>query len=492
MNQVLVTDTTPNFRDGEWDGATSPGDVIAFDSVGGDMVQHDIGSNLFPVGIRGNINNLIQDGIYEFPAPTAFTAGDEVYADNVTPGAMDVTPNDRFVGTFLSDTTLLVSMNSIGISSTVVPPGTAFPGGLINASPGEVVAWNAGSSMWEPWEQAFAFAPQGILGNSNNIISNEQWVPGGAPFLNGVRYYAWYAGAPGGPLTPGDLTTTQNDFFVGRAILNDSLMVECINAPNWEDAREIFDIEHDGFVGTHNEGSARSWIGNEGDRFAASNSQATSTGMLFYASDTGRVFYCSNGAGNTWIEQTRFTGPVTIDNNLIASAQIRMPAKVLHDNVSDSMNPFAHNDRHLLGAQDYVRGRVEQILNAGSVGPDAIAQTGAFPLPVTVIETLAFDFTGRTGNSTIQIYAPCYFNRAGDAVDISLAFFLDTVEITNPESIRAQHEIPTSGEATVTLVGFLTNVTAGAHTLEIRMGVEQNRPPNANDRMIMVTDLGLT
>ncbi len=90
------------------------------------------------------------------------------------------------------------------------------------------------------------------------------------------------------------------------------------------------------------------------------------------------------------------------------------------------------------------------------------------------------------------MYAPCYFNRGGDAVDISLAFFLDGAEITNPNSIRAQHEIAGSGEATITLVGFLNDVTAAAHTLEIRVGVEQNRPPNVNDRMIMVTDLGLS
>jgi hypothetical protein len=268
-------------------------------------------------------------------------------------------------------------------------------------------------------------------------------------------------------------------------------MIECVNAPLWETARAIVTVEHDASTGTHDEGSARGWIGLEGDRFAASNSQASSTGMLFYATDTGRVFYCSNGAGNTWIEQTHFTGPVTIDNNAIIGGQIRMPLKQLHDNVSDLMNPFAHNDRHLLGAEDYLKGRVEQILNSGSDVPQLVAQTGAFPLPVTVIQSLAFDFTGRIGLSRIQMYAPCYFNRGGDAVDISLAFFLDGTEITNPNSIRAQQEIDGSGENTVTLVGFLSNVTAAAHTLEIRMGVEQNRPTNANDRMIMVTDLGL-
>ena len=493
MNQVLVTDTTPNFRDSEWDGSTSPGDVIAFDSVSGDMVQHDIPGNLFPVGIRGNFNNLVQDGIYEFSVAPGFTAGDEVYADQVIDGAMTVTPNDRFVGTFLTTTKLLVSMNSIGISSTVVPPGTPFPGGLINASPGQAVAWNAGSSMWEPWEKSFAFAPQGILGNSNNIITNEQWVPGGAPFLNGVRYYAWFSGAPGGVLTPGDLTTTQNDFFVGRATTTDNLMIECVNAPLWETARAIVTFEHDAAIGTHDEGSARSWSGPEAGRFAASNAQASSTGMIYHGTDTGRVFFCTNGAGNTWVEQSRFTGPVTIDNNAIVSGQIRMPLKILHDNVSDQMNPFAHADRHLLGASDYLKGRVEQILNSGSDVTQVVGQTGGFPLPVTVIQSLAFDFTGRAGLSTIQIYAPCFIDQdSGSQADISLGLFLDGVELTNPNSIRAETEIDDHGEATVTLVGFVASVSAAAHTLEIRIGVEQNTTPRARDRMIMVTDLGLT
>lgn len=493
MNQVLVTDTTPNFRDSEWDGGTSPGDVIAYDSVSGDMVQHDIPGNLFPVGIRGNFNNLIQDGIYEFPVRPAFlpSAGDEVYAHSVTPGAMAVAPNDRFVGTFLSETKLLVSMNSIGISSTAVPPGTAFPGGLINASPGQVVAWNGGTSMWEPWEQAFAFAPQGILGNSNNIIHNEQWVPGGAPFLNGVRYYAWYDGAPGGVLTPGDLTTTQNDFFIGRAIQTDSLMVEAINAPNWENVTNVFSIEHDHQSGLHNAGSARSWSGDEDDRFDASGGLATSTGMLFYATDTGRVFYCTNGLGDTWIEQTRFTGPVTIDNNLTASAQIRMPAKVLHDDVDDSMNPFSHAARHFLGATDYLKGRVEQIISEGSTETQVLSVTGSFPLPVTVVQSLAFDFTGRSDDSLILIFAPCYFNQQSSQADMSAALFLDDIEIVNPNSIRAEFELDDTGENTVTLVGFLSDVSAGSHNLEVRVGV-QNSTPQAMETLIIVVDLGLS
>ena len=216
--------------------------------------------------------------------------------------------------------------------------------------------------------------------------------------------------------------------------------------------------------------------------------------MIYHGTDTGRVFFCTNGAGNTWVEQSRFTGPVTIDNNAIVSGQIRMPLKILHDNVSDQMNPFAHQERHQIGNEDYLRGTVVQILNSGTTATQILAQTGSVPLPVTVIQSLAFDFTGRSGVSTIQIFAPVFFQQDGNSnqVDMSGNFFLDGVEIANPNSTRLQWEIDILGEQAVTFVAFLQSVTAGPHTLEIRVGVEQNITPLARDRMIMVTDLGLT
>jgi hypothetical protein len=493
LNQVLATNTTPNFRNSEWDVTTSPGDVIAYNSGTAKLVLSNIPLNRFPIGIRGNYNNLIQDGIYEFDVAPGFSAGNEVYADDSTPGALTVTPNDRFVGTFLTATKLLVSMNSVGITSSVTPPGTAFPGGLINAAPGQAVAWKASSSMWEPWEQSFALAPQGILGNSNNIIANGQWIPGGSPFLNGVRYYAWYAGAPGGVLTPGDLTTTQNDFFVGRATTTDNLMVECVNAPLWETARTIVAAEHDDETGTHDLGSARVWSGAAAGRFAASNSQASSTGMVYHATDTGRVYFCTDGATNTWVEQSRFTGPLTVDQNLTVSQQIRMPLKVLHDNVSDSMNPFLHNARHLLGGADYLRGTVVQVLTAGDNVAQVLSQTASFPTPITTVLSLPFDFTGRTGNSKIVIFSPCFFDQdEGTQCDMSVGLFLDGVQITSPNSLNAEFDLTEFGEATVTLVGYLSNVSAGAHTLEVRAGVEHATTPRARDRMLLVLDLGLT
>jgi hypothetical protein len=494
VNQMLVTDNTPNFVDAEWDVAASPGDVVAWDNGGGTFVQHDTAALMYPIGLRGNDNNLIQNGEYIFPAPPGgfgVGAGAEVYADPLINGAITAIVNDRFIGTMVSSTKILVNMNAIALSATTVAPGVTFGPGFFASpavpAPGSTVAWGK-FGIWEAWSQLNIFhgpVPEGIRGNSDNIITNGLFVPGGSPYINQTRYFA-------DEVTPGLLTTTINELFVGKAIGTDTLLVNVNGAQVWETARAQFQVEHDALTGLHDEGSARSWVGAEAGLAAASNSLASSTGMVYYASDTGRVWWCSNGAANVWIEQTRFTGPITVDNNLIASAQIRMAAKTLHDNVADSMNPFEHASRHFVGGADPLGGVVNMILNAGSDTPQTVAQTGAFPLPVTSVQSLAFDFTGRPGLSTIQIYAPIYISRGGDAVDISLALFLDTVEITNPNSIRAQEEINGAGEITITLVGFLNDVTAAAHTLEIRMGVEQNRPPDVEDRMIMVTDLGLT
>jgi hypothetical protein len=358
-----------------------------------------------------------------------------------------------------------------------------FSGALL---PGQTATWGK-FGLWEKWSQLNIFhgpVPDGIRGNSNNIITVGLFVPGGSPYINQQRYFA-------DEVTPGLLTTTINELFVGKAISTDSLLVNMPGAQVWETARATFQLEHDALTGRHDEGSARTFHDLYANRNILSGGQAYATGYILYATDTGQVLYCADGATNTWVEQTEFTGPLDVTNTLEVSGNLILGNQTLDDGVADTMDPFAHAARHLVGGEDPLSGVVNMILNAGSAVPQTVAQTASFPLPVTTVQSLAFDFTGRSGLSTIQIYAPIYISRGGDAVDISLALFLDTVEITNPNSIRAQEEISSAGEITITLVGFLTNVTAAAHTLEIRMGVEQNRPPDVEDRMIMVTDLGL-
>jgi len=474
--------------------SASPGDVVAYNSVSGKFVQHDTAGSLFPIGVRGNSNNLVQNGEYVFPGASGFSAGDEVYADPLIDGALTALVNDRFIGTFVSSTRLVVNMNAIALSATTVAPGVTFPIGLFSGAlaPGETAAWGK-FGTWEPWSYVNVFhgpVPEGIRGNSNNIITNGLFVPGGSPYISQTRYFADLA-------TPGLLTTVKNEIFVGKGIGPDSLLVNMTGAQVWEDASSIVGAEHDTLTGTHDEGSARAWVGAEAGRSARSNSLASSTGMLYYASDTGRVWYCSNGAANVWIEQTHFTGLVTIDNSLLVSSQIRMPAKALHDNISDLMNPFAHAARHLVGGLDPLSGVVNQLITTGSSVDFGLVQAAAWPVPDQSILSVGFDFTGRPGNSTVLFFAPVSLlqNSAGVA-DISLAFFLDAVEVTTPNSIRGICEVnphaSSEGGQTMTLVGWSSTVSAAAHTLAVYVGVRQATTPVAQHRTILALDLGLT
>jgi hypothetical protein len=217
--------------------------------------------------------------------------------------------------------------------------------------------------------------------------------------------------------------------------------------------------------------------------------------MVYYATDTGQVFYCSDGTSNTWIEQTAFTGPLSVTNNLEVASQIRMPAKALHDDVSDLMNPFAHAARHLVSGADSLSGLVNQIISTGSNVTMAIVQSAAYPIPDQTILSVGFDFTGRSGASTVLFFANVAFvnSSATFQQDFTFAFFLDSVEVTNPNAIRAEVEIDgNSDEGTVTLVGWLNTVSAAAHTIEVKMGAETTTASGAKDRMLMGLDLGLT
>ena len=92
-----------------------------------------------------------------------------------------------------------------------------------------------------------------------------------------------------------------------------------------------------------------------------------------------------------------------------------------------------------------------------------------------------------------MFFAPISFAQdSGSAVDVNAAFFLDTVEVTVPNGIRGISELAANGEDVITLVGWSTTVSAGAHTLEVRVGVEQSTTPLVQNRIILALDLGLT
>jgi len=384
-------------------------------------------------------------------------------------------------------------MNTIALSATSVPPGVSFTGGLFDVLllSGETAGWSQLNTEFEQWDPALhGPVPEGIRGNSNNIITVGEFVPGGTPFISGTRYFA-------DTVSAGQLTTSINELFVGKAIENDKLLVNMPGAQVWEDASLIVGEEHDILTGRHDIGSARIFHLLANDRFVTSGSDASATGYVLYAIDTGQVFYCLDGATNAWVEANTFTGPVDITGRLEVGNNLILGNQTLDDGGGDTFNVFAHAARHLIGGADPLSGVVNQLIKVGLSGDLGLVQSVAWPIPDQIILTVGFDFGGRPGNSTVLFFSPLsFFQDSASAVDLNAAFFLDTVEITTPNGIRGLCELNSHASAdggqSITLVGWSDTVSAAAHILEVRVGVKQVTTPLAQNRMILALDLGLT
>lgn len=483
LNKLLSSDVNAQFPDSIWDVSVNPGDVVGFSS--NEFVKHNIPSGITPLGVRGNSNNLIMEGLYTFPAPTSFSAGDDVYADPITPGALTTVVNDRFIGTFISSTQLLVNMNGISIAPSSFAPGISFSSSMFGAGldPGEVAAFDSNTGKFEAWDDNTMPWPVGIRGNSNNIIQNGLFTSTTTPFVSGLAHYA-------STTVPGQISVIQNDFFVGRAISNNQIIVSMISQPNWTNARSVFSTDHNSNSGIHNEGSARTFVGVAADAgITTSGSLPSSTGMVLFATDTGQVFYCVNGALNNWVEISRFNGPLAVTSNLEVGGNLRLPTGVLDNTLGDTFNVFSHAARHLAGGSDSIPGVISQVF----VGSNDDVVALSTPLSnLTNAVNAVFDFTGRTGASTILWVSVVNVENAAGAVrSIEARTFLDGVEqnvlVTSPiNKLRLDNSI-TQGQ--MLIIGHNNNVSAGFHDLQIRMAADAINA-SIQDRYLFILDLG--
>ncbi len=482
VRQILESSVNGQFDDSAWDSGTSPGNVVAFSIGLGKFAKHNLSSSLYPVGIRGNTNNLIMEGLYEFPSATGFSAGDEVYASASTPGGLSTTPNDRFIGTMFDSTRLLVNMNGFAISPSAFVPGTAFPVGMFDGSlsPGEVAAFDG--SLFVRWNASnpATLTPDGVRGNSNNILQVGKFQPtSGSPYTPGTRFYA-------STTIDGQLQTGQNDYFIGHSVSGNELLVNVTASPMWETARSIFAIEHDDTTGIHSEGSARTFVGVAADAgIATSNSLASSTGMTLFATDTGQVFYCTNGAANTWIEASKFSGPLEITNSLEVGGNLILPTGILDDDAGDTFNVFAHAARHAASGADSLSGIINQILVDADDGSSPIVLTGSFADMLTV----AFDFTGRSGNSTILCLGVLEADGVTSGSKLEYQLAIDSVVFTTPRGLTLG-QVPTQNKrGSFPILGYQDTVSAGSHTITVEarntLGTSE-----VFSRQLLLLDLG--
>jgi len=275
---------TPNaqFNDPTiWEGSVAEGAVVAFNTLTSKFVNADPNGDLFPVGIRGNYNNLIMEGLYT--ANSNLFSVDFLYADKANPGSLTNSSNEWFIGRAISSTQLLVNMNQIAIepNGETVPPVT-FPEALFNPAiqPGTPIAWSG--TLFEIADSDDpSRLPLGIKGTSNNVIQNGKYTAlVGTPFVSGVRLYA------GADAFAGVLVTTENDWYMGIGIDDTTMLVNANGVPipaQWEE-------EHSSGSGYH-----KFKFGSEATRDLLS----PDSGMIFLRDDTTppRIEYWD---GSTW------------------------------------------------------------------------------------------------------------------------------------------------------------------------------------------------
>ncbi|KKN72781.1 hypothetical protein LCGC14_0407480 [marine sediment metagenome] len=206
--------------DTKWDNV-APGQVAAWNTSGSQFVVADPNSMRMPIGVRGTANNLIQEGMLDL-STGGFPTGSQVYADKANPGSLTTLPNEWFIGTAISDTELLVNMNGIPLqASGEVTPGVIFPSDIfLGVQEGQTCAFEIASGKFVPANtQDPLKLPTGLRGTGNNVIISGLYVASSStPFVPGLKYYA-------DPNTPGLLTTTENDWYIGIATANDTLLV---------------------------------------------------------------------------------------------------------------------------------------------------------------------------------------------------------------------------------------------------------------------------
>jgi len=170
---------------------------------------------------------------------------------------------------------------------------------------------------------------------------------------------------------------------------------------------------------------------------------------------------------------------------------------------ADPMDIHAHAARHGAGGADPISGVISQALRVADTTPVTLPSTGmAF---VTAL-TLPFDFTGRSGNSTILLWAAVQFVTGTSAAPtpalfsgMTVRFLLDGVPLLSPETLgdhtyqfRDFNNVSTQRN-TVNSQGLKFDVSAAPHilTLEARQVFDGTSAELETRHMIML-DLGIT
>lgn len=209
---------------------TGPGTVVYMDRVTGLFSPCD-GQNTSNgiVGIVGPYNNIISNGLYDFTGSSiSLTPGSYYFANGgilANFGKITKAVTDYQIGIALTTTLLYINIQktslSIGFSNTVSIDPVHFSTNLV---PGMVVSYDYSGQVFVPGSANVL----GILGYNNDIVFGGTFVhENEGVYIKGAAYYA-------DPIKIGNLTTVQNNWYVGTAINTHQLMVQptFVNLPD--------------------------------------------------------------------------------------------------------------------------------------------------------------------------------------------------------------------------------------------------------------------
>lgn len=279
-----------------------------------------------------------------------------------------------------------------------------------------------------------------------------------------------------------------------------------------ENVRERLESEHyfgtlasAGDTGRHREGSAVAFYAAAdpvsmpfADAQGLTTLGAADEGRLAYRSDTGqfRVY-----TGSAWAEAlTALAGNGSNRVNLLSGMQFLKAG-------ADAMDIHAHDARHRLGgtdgawtnAPDGMPFAIQQILVDSSVDGAAcgVVNTTANASQVfgdagdaCLSIATGLNFTGRTGNSRILVFATSNVNRVAGFCEADMVVYLDSVSTQLGVAATESVQDAAAGRGSLFTVGYSDTVSAASHEVAVHLSDANADGCDIINGSLVVVDLG--
>lgn len=157
---------------------------------------------------------------------------------------------------------------------------------------------------------------------------------------------------------------------------------------------------------------------------------------------------------------------------------------------TNSMNPLTHAARHAVAGADPVAGVIGAL-----IAPVASSSTTVIGAPPQTIASIAWDTTGRSGNS--RALAVGWVNSldgypGSDPHWVEFDISIDGAGLTGM-NVRCLKDAGAAGSAGMTVARLLTGVSVAAHTIALRNTARDggSTVPNVRGHGLLLVDLGL-